>query len=1080
MSVVTKIACLGLIRDSAAELASQANGLRKAENVVLRSPGVLETRPSFEEIYEDRVTLSRVRAIHEFDGEIVAVEANDSNTTWAVRRTTSGNLYQGPPGTSGTNPAKPVDYDASETRFAESRESLYLTAQHGVIKIETVSNTGDARALQFAGVEMQTATDLLTHSINDSVRGYSWAYQFVFVRTDRNGYVRRSPPSARYVVTSKYAVPTRTWGATGTQATRVYFPQSMNIGDVVEAYRSRTGTDGTPGVEMFLAWSYTLTNADTSAGYFTPPVDTYADDDLGAALYTNTTQGGAIAAKYPPPIAQSLALFAGAMWYGRTKSKHRAGFNVRSINLSGRIIAPCSATYTSGSASVVVLDSSRYTLGAYWTDNLAQGPSAAGVKVPAGTIISAIPDATHITMSATALATGAAYSGQMYLDPPVGFATQIQLYPGGGDHIAGSPYVTGIADTSGLVAGMAWSDSTVAGPAVAGTLTQADTLIAAVTSGTTITLTKNALATGRGGSGWDCIAVDGVYFYFYPGETGPLVTGPGTPPWSWPTRCVPYWGNQYESLAYLVDSDVQIMSLMSNLCEAVNYYQLTHQSTFSVRAIPNGQANTDLSTNAAGAQVAAISDFAHGVTFEEVGVGGDAFVIVVPRATAIDPAPALQSTNDDRPNRLFWSDLNEPESVPLANFVDIGQQTAPILALVPLRNALLVFKADGVWRVTGAGPSNWTVEPLDPTLRLLRPEAVTASQNKAYAWCAGGFFEFDEGGARSLTAEKLDRELRDFSALVTNYSDTHGTFVVSIQQRNLVLLGVPEDASATQTAKVYAYNQTTQAWTEWPVAWSHACESASLDRCYYSRPEAAADGGFQEIKYEVRRMTSGYRGFDRTYELGPSLSVSGTTVTISASDIGTWRPTSGDWISGLSGETRYFRRIVSASYLAGTWTFELEAQIADGASLLITDTGVFFVTDGGDFFLVSDLSAWEAHEGIAQVIEWHPTAPAGLPVGAIARELQFQLDLTAAPDPKYEISVPEYIVGGSSERDYSPTTLTSNLPRVPTVQPLRVGVPRAIARGANIAPYFGTSDIYAFRLVGASIVHEGVSERTRR
>ena len=117
------------------------------------------------------------------------------------------------------------------------------------------------------------------------------------------------------------------------------------------------------------------------------------------------------------------------------------------------------------------------------------------------------------------------------------------------------------------------------------------------------------------------------------------------------------------------------------------------------------------------------------------------------------PAPTasrrgqITSTTDDKPNRLWWSAPDEPEAVPLLNYQDIGSSSEPILALVPLRNALLVFKTDGIWRVTGSAPSSWSIEPLDLAIRLLRPEAVTNIGDGAYAWCDRGMFLVTDSGA---------------------------------------------------------------------------------------------------------------------------------------------------------------------------------------------------------------------------------------------------------------------------------------------------------------------------------------------
>ena len=462
---------------------------------------------------------------------------------------------------------------------------------------------------------------------------------------------------------------------------------------------------------------------------------------------------------------------------------------------------------------------------------------------------------------------------------------------------------------------------------------------------------------------------------------------------------------------------------------------------------------------------------------------------------AFTPQTPQTSENPATPHRVYFSDLDEPESVPILNYFDVGTPGQPILALVPLRNALLVFKADGVWRITGSGPAAWSVEALDSTLRLVRPEAVSVLRNKAYAWCVGGFYEITDTGSRSLTAGRLDVELRGLAAYAAS-AGIHATFVVTSLQRNLVLLGVPLSPvqnKVQRTTKIYAFHTVTEQWSEWPVAWGHAAESVN-DTLYYSRPESNADGSGElgAVDVEVRSMQSTYNGIDRTYALGPSLvvPVSGgfgggagppppVIFTINASDVGSWIPTPGDWISGSNGVSRAYRRITAAALGAGVWTLTLEAVVPSTSSLIITDAGVFFITDGGAHFLIPDLSVWQGHEAITLKLEWHPTSPAGIPIGTLARELQFQMDLRDAPNPATVDTLPRYIAGGTSDRSTF-ATVTSSMARIAQIQPLRVGVSRQIARSASMAPYLETSDLYPIRVVGGSVVFEGTSEKTRR
>lgn len=1086
MSVTTKIVSPGLVRDSAPEVGSQVNGLRRAENVVCRSPGVVETRPSFELLVEDDATTRRVRALREFNGKCLSVQEDSVSHAWTIRDETL-TAYSLPI----DGMAEPPDYYASESQFAQARKNLYVAGKYGQAVLESeVAGVG-----RYAGVDVMALTDYRyfpgNFSIADNPTEHSWAYEFVFVRKDANGYTRRSPSSYRVVCVARVDQPNPDSTGVYASGSRFFIPttgvSALRAGDQVEFYRTRTVEGLSPGSAAFLAFTYTLTDDDITAKYFAPPTDTVLPDNLGAALYTNIDQDGALGAKYMPPRAQTLALWARAMWYGRTVSKNRATIEIQRLHRAGVMRYATEATYTAASNVVTMADTTGLEAGMSWTDQYRYGSTVDGAFVPANSYIASVDSPTQITIfSSGAFGSGTAVSGVMDTGAWAGVPGSMQQgligeQLGTAVYTAGSPNVTLVlATTDGLTEGMYWTDS-ASGPNTLGSHVLSHTTIAEIFDSTHFAMSTNATNSGSAVSYvGDIIRIDDRDYYCWPQEYN--VDGLAlVPPWaSTMAYCLPLIDARGDELCYQVLVDYLVMW--------VNWHRLFGDSGApgsSVAAIPAGDftlAARSFSQNGDGHIPLLLEPQSHSVLLEEQGVGGDPWTVSSTNAGAFAALPpgVLNSENDDRPNRLHWSQPDEPEAVTLLSFVDIGEQTAPIMRVVALRNALLVFKSDGLWRVTGSGPSAWSVELLDPTLQLLRAEAVTVSNNKAYAWCVGGFYECDETGSRSLSAEKLDVELRVAAGYVTSSAFSRGALVIAVEQRNLVLFGVPGAVSSDQTATVFAYDQTTQGWSEWPLAWEHACESASLDRCYYSRPPEAAKADANAIDVEIRRMASEYRGYDRTYDLGGGTGIDNDTVTVPLASLGTWRPVVGDWISAVSGSTRIYRRILEATFDAGSWTLVLEDEIADGDSLLITDADVFFVTEAGVFFFISDLSAWQAHEAATIALEWHPTAPAGLPVGAIARELQMQLDLREAPDPAEELSIPRYIVGGSSERSTTLYTVESAMARTATVQPLRVGVSRQLARAATVAPYFETSDIYAIRLVGASIVFEGVSEKTRR
>jgi len=295
MSVTTKVACLGIVRDSAPEMASQANGMRKAENVVLRSPGVLETRPSFELLYENEVTDRRVRALREYGGRLLFVWQDTNDDTWGISHDDGTDLEI----PTVARALAPPDYYASETRFAEARGNLYGTGLQGPWV------TSDAEIVRLAGAVNRL---LVSYGVGGGIGGETvsprtaYAYRFVIKRTDPGGYIRRSPPSARYLFTNTLAP--YIFG----EGTRFPFGDGLVAGDEVEFYRTHAVEGVSATNEHFLALTYTITDADVALGYFVPPTDSTQEDDLGAQHYTNDAELGAAAGKFAPPQASALAL----------------------------------------------------------------------------------------------------------------------------------------------------------------------------------------------------------------------------------------------------------------------------------------------------------------------------------------------------------------------------------------------------------------------------------------------------------------------------------------------------------------------------------------------------------------------------------------------------------------------------------------------------------------------------------------------------------------------------------------------------------------------------------------------------
>lgn len=108
------------------------------------------------------------------------------------------------------------------------------------------------------------------------------------------------------------------------------------------------------------------------------------------------------------------------------------------------------------------------------------------------------------------------------------------------------------------------------------------------------------------------------------------------------------------------------------------------------------------------------------------------------------------SSNDVRPNRIYYSKLSQPDSVPLLNFLDVGARDKQILRIFPLRDSLFILKEDGVWRISGDSPP-WNVQLFDRSCILVAPDTVDVLSNQLYCWTRKGITTITETGTSEIS-----------------------------------------------------------------------------------------------------------------------------------------------------------------------------------------------------------------------------------------------------------------------------------------------------------------------------------------
>lgn len=437
---------------------------------------------------------------------------------------------------------------------------------------------------------------------------------------------------------------------------------------------------------------------------------------------------------------------------------------------------------------------------------------------------------------------------------------------------------------------------------------------------------------------------------------------------------------------------------------------------------------------------------------------------------AITPAQSWNSglgtavSNGDYYHRVYYSKPDEPEACPETNYLNIGKSTARVLKLVPLRDSLLVFKEDGIWRISGSPPDDWRVDLVSEDYRLVHSRMVTVYEDLAYAWTNKGIVTVSAYG--DIT--KIDTPIHDQveSVYLNNYdsllvpTDTVASTMhaVTHERLGLVIFQMPDPSSETADyaggfggsstpytdKKCYCYCPATSAWFSWEVTANGTTASMfhrQSGKLYFAR----------RGKSEVRKENLGaYQAdpsayYDEAYSVTLSATSGVTTTCAVGSTNYTIKP--GDFIN-QSGQTY---RIVSAS---GTTLTMDRAGLVNGAAT--------------------------AQEVAVVTLQWHPQVSADPSVGARWMEMAIHLDAVDTAGGSTAVDIIR--TGGSGDADIVDRTSDMAFPLEQYYRPvIRAWLPKQLSRSNTLAPLvmFFTRTAY-WKINGITLESQVTSEKGRR
>ena len=183
--------------------------------------------------------------------------------------------------------------------------------------------------------------------------------------------------------------------------------------------------------------------------------------------------------------------------------------------------------------------------------------------------------------------------------------------------------------------------------------------------------------------------------------------------------------------------------------------------------------------------------------------------------TAFYPALDDQKTvSEENKNRVYFSKPQQPEAVPILNYIDVGSANYDIKRIVALRDSLFILKSDGIYRISGETASSFTCKLFDGTTKIIATETAVAFNNMVYAVADQGIITISETGV-SIISMPIENDLFELSEYA-NFATL--SFAVAYGSDRKYILFVPTKPDDTTCTQAFIYNSYTNSFVRWDMS----------------------------------------------------------------------------------------------------------------------------------------------------------------------------------------------------------------------------------------------------------------------
>lgn len=248
---------------------------------------------------------------------------------------------------------------------------------------------------------------------------------------------------------------------------------------------------------------------------------------------------------------------------------------------------------------------------------------------------------------------------------------------------------------------------------------------------------------------------------------------------------------------------------------------------------------------------------------------GDLFNPALP--PSVGAAPVVGQA-EIKPNRIYFAKVQQPEAVPLLNFLDVGPEDDEISRILSLRESLFILKTDGLYRLTGFS-GNFVVDAFDRNCKIIAPDTAVVLNNNIYCLTNLGVAQISDTGV-SIISTRLDNVFKKVTSSAYNFR--FSSFGISYETDRCYLLSLPSTPNDNQATQTFRYSTDTDAWTRFfTVSKTCGVVNSADDKLYLG----AGDENFIERERKNFNRTD-YA--DRQFEISlPSDSVNGKNLKLS-------------------------------------------------------------------------------------------------------------------------------------------------------------------------------------------------------